>query len=48
MAVLVYCHGGKTWNLTQKVAISSHTLCVKPYFLMKSLIEFHWQIIINL
>jgi hypothetical protein len=48
LAVLVYCHGGQTWNLIQNVTISSYTLCVKPYFLTKSRIERHWQIIINL
>ena len=36
LAVLVYYHGGKTWNLIQKVTISSYTLCVNPYFVMKS------------
>ena len=48
LAVLVYCHGGQTWNLIQNVTISSYTLCVKPYFLTKTRIERHWQIIINL
>jgi hypothetical protein len=28
LTVLVYCHGGKKWNLIQKVTISSYTLCV--------------------
>jgi hypothetical protein len=25
----VYCHGEQTWNLIQKVTISSYTLCAK-------------------
>ena len=28
LAVLVYCHGGKKWNLIQKVTISSYTSSV--------------------
>jgi hypothetical protein len=38
----VYCHGEQTWNLIQKVTISSYTLCVKPYFMVNCLIERHW------